>query len=635
MCGISGIWTLDLSSAEATRRTVAATRALAHRGPDDEGVEQVSWPSADSACPLIVFGHRRLSILDLSAAGHQPMSDPVSGNWITYNGEIYNFLELRADLENRGHRFVSSGDTEVILKAYAEWGVGCWRRLRGIFAFALWDRRYRELHLVRDHLGVKPLYFSGTSKTLIFASEVRAILAGGLTERRLAIDGLASYLKYGSVQEPCTMVMGVESLLPGHYLTCEESGRRTVRRFWCLDESVLRNWPCQPSAEGVLMNLEDTVRRQLISDVPVGVFLSGGIDSTAIAALAASAQPGAVRTFCIGSEDSAFDESNEAAETAALLGCKHTTLILEGRMVRERWQHALGSYDQPSSDGINTYFISLLVRQAGIKVALSGLGGDELFVGYSGFRKSLRLGSTGRWIDLLPSSLRTHAAHLVSRCTSPGAAAAGVITELLEPDLASPYFASRLLFGRSHADQLLPKTGRRELSSMAWGQREAALARLGRKLEGVDQVSFFELQTYLVSTLLRDSDQMSMAHGLELRVPLVDPNLVEQVFSISTKQKTGGNGAKRLLVDALNNLIPPAILQRPKRGFTLPFQQWLSKDLETSVATVFNSNQLRGPWDTRAFNQVWLDFRRGRVAWSRVLTLFVLEKWMAQNSVSV
>lgn len=170
---------------------------------------------------------------------------------------------------------------------------------------------------------------------------------------------------------------------------------------------------------------------------------------------------------------------------------------------------------------------------------------------------------------------------------------------------------------------------------MAWGQREAALARLGRKLEGVDQVSFFELQTYLVSTLLRDSDQMSMAHGLELRVPLVDPNLVEQVFSISTKQKTGGNGAKRLLVDALNNLIPPAILQRPKRGFTLPFQQWLSKDLETSVATVFNSNQLRGPWDTRAFNQVWLDFRRGRVAWSRVLTLFVLEKWMAQNSVSV
>jgi asparagine synthase (glutamine-hydrolysing) len=338
-----------------------------HRGPDDSGCDSVAEESERHA---VVFGHRRLAIVDLSAAGHQPMQDSESGHWITFNGEIYNFRELRQELEGRGHLFRSHSDTEVILKAYAEWGVGCWRRLRGIFAFGLWDARARELHLVRDHLGVKPLYYAQAEKGLIFASEVRAILGSGGIERRLSLEGLSSYLKYGSVQEPVTLIAGVESLTPGHFLTVETGGRSAVRAFWRVSECLERNNESAPTVKDVRAVLEDSVRRQMMADVPVGVFLSGGVDSTAIAALALNAQTGPVRTFCIGSDDPQVDESSEAARTAQILGSEHSNLVLEGGVVRQKLDVALSSYDQPSYDGINTYFVSMLVRQAGIKVAI-------------------------------------------------------------------------------------------------------------------------------------------------------------------------------------------------------------------------------------------------------------------------
>jgi len=638
MCGIVGIWTSRLDREEARRQVVAMTDRARHRGPDDQGLDVVSdAPAALSgggAGPLVVFGHRRLSIVDLSKAGHQPMHDPVTGNWITYNGEIYNFPELRMELEGKGHRFLSHCDTEVILKGYAEWGIGCWRRLRGIFAFGLWDFRNRELHLVRDHLGVKPLYYANTTLGVCFASEVRSLLASRWCEQRLNVDALRSYLKYGSVQEPCTLVEGIVSLTAGHYLTCDSTGMVTVRHFWSVAECIVRNWERQPVADDVFALLEDSVRRQMVADVPVGVFLSGGLDSTAIAALAARAQPGNVRTFCIGSDERQFDESNEAARTAELLGCQHQTLILEGRMVSDGLSDAIDCYDQPSYDGINTYFISRLVRQQGIKVALSGLGGDELFIGYDGFRKSRALERIGRYERLSPHGARRMVFDLFGNRSPPGGAFAGAISEIFSDDLASPYFASRILFSRAHMRRLMAGVSHSASGQSAWERRECRLAQQAMGMADIDRISFLELQSYMLSTLLRDSDQMSMAHGLELRVPLIDPIVVEHLMAINTKEKTSLGVNKQLLQMALANLVPREVATRKKHGFTLPFERWLLCDLEAQIGACFQSKSLRGPWEEKAFRDVWANFKVGRVAWSRVLTLFILERWLEKNGVT-
>lgn len=654
MCGIAGIFSKRHYVNDLVSRVNLMVKVVRHRGPDDEGVEVVNIKRSNGGridhtevalreCnnlrdlkQVVVFGHRRLSILDLSSAGHQPMLDPESQNWITYNGEIYNFPELRTELASLGHSFSSHCDTEVILKGYSQWGVGCWRRLRGIFALGLWDEKFQELHLVRDHLGVKPLYFSHIGDSLIFASEVRAILASGLVPGRLSIEGLGSFLKYGSVQEPCTLVRGVESVPAGHYLTCTAEGKTTVRHYWKVSECLQRNWGTLPNVEEVRPHLEESVRRQLISDVPVGVFLSGGVDSTVIAALAAQAQPGAIRTFCIGAEQSEFDESAEAAITAKFLKCQHTTLILKGNKVQELLTSAIASYDQPSYDGLNTYFISMLVREAGIKVALSGLGGDELFVGYDGFSKAQRMNQIFEWAHMLPSSLRETLGVSFAAFSQPGNAVWGTLSEVLDSELSGAYFSSRAIFSRRHIEKL---TGRRigqktEWAAQSWVHREKQLVKAAANLEGVDRASFYELQTYMLSTLLRDSDQMSMAHGLELRVPLIDPVLLERVLPVAIKYKITGKVGKQLLFEALGNLLPPEVAMRRKRCFTLPFRDWLRRDLQQIVGERFLHMNPRGPWNERVIRQVWHDFQAGRVSWSRVLSLFVLENWLQNNEVS-
>ncbi|MDI1250038.1 MAG: asparagine synthase (glutamine-hydrolyzing) [Lacunisphaera sp.] len=632
MCGITGIWTSREPESATVDRVKTMTRCLAHRGPDDEGVNVVAREVGGGG-PLVVFGHRRLSIMDLSAAGHQPMHDPVAGNWLTYNGEIYNFQELRHQLTQRGHVFHTSCDTEVIIKGFAEWGVGCWQRLRGIFAFGLWDARYRELHLVRDHMGIKPLYYYRGERGLVFASEVRTILSSKLVDGRLDPDGLNSFLKYGSVQEPCTLVRGIESVPPGHYMTTDAAGRTTLRHYWRLTECLVRNWEQRPDAAGVRAQLTDAVRRQMMADVPVGVFLSGGIDSTVVAALAAQAQPGAVRTFCIGVEQREFDESNEAAVTAKFLGCQHTTLMLEGKAMREGFTSALNCYDQPSYDGINSFFISQLVRQAGIKVALSGLGGDELFVGYEGFRKARQMHQLYGVTHLIPGPLRGALSGAFAGMGHPGATISGTLGELFDTALPSSYFSSRTLFSRRHILRLLDPGFVGVWDSQAWLRRERELVRDAAVLKGPDQTSFLELQTYMLSTLLRDADQMSMAHGLELRVPLIDPILIEHVLPIATEDKIKGRIGKQLLFEALGTLMPAEVFTRRKRGFTLPYREWMLRDLESAVGARFSAITPRGPWDARAYRKVWQDFKLGRVAWSRVLCLFVLEHWLEQNQI--
>ena len=562
------------------------------------------------------------------------MSDPVAGNWITYNGEIYNFLELRGDLEKRGHRFVSRCDTEVILKAYAEWGVGCWRRLRGIFAFGLWDERYHELHLVRDHMGVKPLYFAYENNSLVFASEVRALLDAGLNRRKLSVDGLWSYLKYGSVQEPVTLVQGVESVEPGHFLTCDAHGRKIQHHYWRLGECINRNWATQPSSDEVSAALRDSVKRQLVSDVPLGVFLSGGVDSSAIAALAVHAGYGQVKTFCIGTDDKNSDESAEAKATSAWLGTEHTTLVLQANIVAANFGNALNSYDQPSIDGLNTYFVSKLVRDAGISVALSGLGGDEVFLGYGGFEKAMRMARLGRQLAWIPTALRKQLGVAVDCFSTLGRSTPTALSELLRSK-SSSYYCSRTLFSSCSGESLLSSGFPGRSAASAWGKRESELVKGGEALSDINRISFLEIQTYMMSTLLRDADQMSMAHGLELRVPLIDHQLIEHVLPLLDSEKLVGNQSKSLLIRAMGTAIPPFIAARAKRGFSLPLHRWILGELYPVFDDHFNSAVLRGPWDRAVYRNVWNDFLSGRVSWSRILSLYSLEHWMQRNKIDV
>ncbi|HEX7477849.1 MAG TPA: asparagine synthase (glutamine-hydrolyzing), partial [Polyangiales bacterium] len=387
MCGLVG------AAGRIDEQTVMAVGrmndAQAHRGPDGQGV----WTSGrDPERFEVSLGHRRLAIIDLSPAGAQPMHDADTGCVIVFNGEVYNYAELRAELSARGARFVSGSDTEVILRAYAAWGLDAVRRFRGIFAFALWDPRTRVLHLVRDPLGIKPLYWTLRGRSVYFASELRALLAGG-APRKLDPVGVASFLWHGFVVGPNTMIESVQLLPAGSTVTLSERQLAPEPElYWQLPAAA----DGSTTEEELAHTLRQSVQLQLVSDVPLGVFLSGGVDSSAVAALACEVSSGTVKTFNIGFEDPELDESRHAEAVARALGTEHRCLRVTEDDFRRQLPRALDAIDQPTFDAINTYLVSRAVREAGVTVALAGTGGDELFGGYRSFRDLPRAGRVPR-----------------------------------------------------------------------------------------------------------------------------------------------------------------------------------------------------------------------------------------------
>lgn len=410
MCGIAGaVGSLSASASDVAPTRYAMTGcvdrislALRHRGPDGAGL----WAAKSSR---VVFGHRRLAILDLSEAGAQPMVDGVSGCVITFNGEIYNFKDLRRELEALGEQFHSSSDTEVVLKAYKHWGLTIVSRLRGIFAMGIWDPRSRCVHLVRDHMGIKPLYWTIVpnsplgKEVLLFASEVRALLASGIVERRLSPGALASYLSHGFVIGPATIVEGIKLLPAASILTigpgksAQDPNTHILQRYWRPPTSAARDTTESELREELI----NTVRMQLVSDAPLGIFLSGGIDSSAIAALASEAEPDAVHTFTVGFDEAFLDESQYAARVAAAIGSHHSKVLLREQDFLDQLPDALSSIDQPTFDALNTYFVSRAAREAGMTVALAGTGGDELFGGYRSFVELPKIYRAGAWVPRL------------------------------------------------------------------------------------------------------------------------------------------------------------------------------------------------------------------------------------------
>jgi asparagine synthase (glutamine-hydrolysing) len=588
----------------------------------------------------VVLGHTRLAILDLSPAGRQPMASTDGQLHTTFNGEIYNFRALRPELGQHGWR--SQSDTEVLLRAYARWGRASLSHLRGMFAFALWDARRRELFLARDRLGIKPLYYARTEAgAFLFASEVRALLASGLLASRLDMTALGEYLAYQSVPAPRTLVEGVSSLPPGCWLSLSADGDVVSGTYWDLLDQVSPGAAHATPAESrrrVAELLRESVALHLVSDVPVAAFLSGGIDSTAVVALMreGGTQP---RTFSVGFRERAFDETQHARTVARRFSTDHTEILLGERDLLDQMPQALEAMDQPTGDGVNTYVVARAVRGAGIKVALSGLGGDELFAGYPSFARLERSAALFRAWGHVPPIVRSLTADGVRRLGRSSVAATKTAAMLASNgQLAQLYPLTREVLSASQRAALLTHNG----ASPARGDPymtllEGAFRR--RPVRGtLTAISYAEARTYMHDVLLRDTDQMSMAHSLEVRVPLLDHCLVEYLMRLPDGHKQPDGIPKRLLVESLEGLLPDSIVRRPKQGFGLPFDPWLRGPLRDLCARALGANGLggRGILRPEAVWGLWTAFleRRPDVSWSRVWVLVVLEAWLERNGFS-
>ncbi len=627
VCGIFGIVT-ERPRAEILEAVKRATGALAHRGPDDEGIEFVS----DERHGLnVCLAHRRLSILDLSPAGHQPMRDRETGSWITYNGEVFNFREIRRGLESRGLKFESDSDTEVLLKSYGRFGNESIAGWRGMFAFGLWDEGDRRLSLVRDRLGIKPLYYFQDERTFLFSSEIRALLSTGLVPRKLSEAALDSYLAFGSVQQPLTIIENVYAVLPGHWLSLKDWQIESAP-YWQLqagaDSGAL---PDERAISEEIRELSlESVKLRLVSDVPVGVFLSGGIDSSAVVALIRRVTAGEIKSFSVCFKEQEFSEQSYAEQVARQYRTDHRSILLTEGEILSRLPAALRAMDQPSIDGINTYVVSESAARAGLKVAISGLGGDEVFAGYSFFRTIARDERLRAQVKHLPLRLRRAAAVAIS--TVAATHRADKLSALLAGGQLNEHSVRlhRQLFAGEQRRQLL---GRQGLDYDDQSTLDQWTARQFANCAGADpinQASALDLGGYLSNTLLRDTDAMSMAHGLEVRVPLIDHRLVERALQIPGRIKLRQGHPKWLLVEAAGDL-PREIVYRPKRGFELPFKNWLQRALRPEVEEIFRSDRLADLLDSDSVWSVWRSFLEGRTTWSRAWSLYVLEKWANLN----
>jgi asparagine synthase (glutamine-hydrolysing) len=622
------------------------TAAMQHRGPDGEG-----FLANDPRAPGLALAMRRLSIIDLPG-GQQPIWNEARDVAVVFNGELYNYRELRERLTRLGHGFSTQSDTEVLVHGWEEWGEECLAELRGMFAFAIADFRKHYtsgpvLFLARDPLGIKPLYYTQTGEGFAFASEVGALMASGITAKRISQDALTSFLLFGSVSEPVTMYESVFSLPPGHRVLLYVPDRRRLPRphpWWdprrspaAKDTRRPRNFAAAATALRPL--LEDSIRAHLIADVPVGLFLSSGLDSGAIAALAAREHAG-IQSFTLAFPGTPFDESALTRIVAERCGTRHTEIPLAGDAIPARLDEALAALDQPTMDGINTYFVSWAARQVGLKVALSGLGGDELFAGYSTFADTPKLARLTGVAQFVPSTLRDAASgvlrSLFASGRTPDAAKKALAAWRNPQRLPHPYFFSRALFPPGEIEKLIdprfrpsalaPDGYTLEPTWLGWLQLAVDEA---RHQEPVAAVSWLEMRTYMASTLLRDTDSVSMARSLEVRVPLLDTPLVEFVMALpdSARQKRGAQ--KALLVEALGDLLPTEIRSQKKRTFTLPWEQWLRGPLKSCMHESFASIAplLAAFVKPEGVQSVWRSFLNGKTSWSRPWALFVLNEW--------
>lgn len=644
MCGLAGI--IGLASPANRQALVRMGAAMQHRGPDGEGLWE-GEPDAQGQVPMLV--HRRLSILDLSPAAAQPMVDPASGDVLVLNGEIYNYVALRRRLQADGQQVQSSGDTAVMLRWLSTHGLDALRTLRGMFACAWWDRSARQLVLARDPLGIKPLYLARNPDAagnwrVAFASELRALLASGLLgQARLDPAAVATVVWNGFVVGPGTAVAGVQQVGPGECIVLDSAGREQKRhRFWHMPTGQAQG---QIGTDELRAQLLESVRLHLASDVPLGIFLSGGVDSSAVANLAQRASPAPVHTFTLAFEEAQRNEGPYARRIAEAIGTQHRELLLTGQSFADRLDGALDCLDQPSFDALNSYFMSHAVRDAGFKVALVGTGGDELFGGYTSFRDLPRMRNLARLLRRVPQRLRLAGARAVARGLGGAPGAVGPQTRWAKlpdmvrrgDDLLGLYQMAYALFLPDLQEHLL---GRAMPGDVIDGLPAPMARQLAGEMAGksaLEAISVAEHRLFLGERLLRDTDAASMSASIEVRLPLVDQVLLEQVSRLPEALRFHPLRAKALLRRLGLEGLDPQLFNRPKSGFELPFQDWLRGHLGRQVGEVLCDPALVRPagLDPQAVAALWQAYQAGApgLYWTRVWAPFVFIRWCHQHRV--
>ncbi len=612
MCGINGLIS-NKSRADLGQIVAKMNTALAHRGPNADGV----WAEDGYA-----LGHRRLSIIDLSESGNQPMLSADGRYVLVFNGEIYNFQTLKQNLT--AYPFTSNTDSEVLLAGLIAEGEEFIKRLEGMFAFAFFDSQEQQMFIARDRLGIKPIYYyhSLSPNTLAFSSEIRSLVASGLFEAKISKQAIKDYLIYQSVHFPATILEGVSMLNPGHILSYKK-GKVNIYPYWELPRAKSKLPLTSSDVKANVRKLtEAAVEKRLVSDVPFGAFLSGGIDSSLVVGLMSKISPGKVNTFNVNFDESEFSEAKYAQLVAKKFKTEHTEITLKPEDFLDSLPNALDDMDHPSGDGPNTWVVSREVKKAGVTMALSGLGGDELFAGYPIFNRLLklkkplyktafRLGSNSIGNKILPDHLARKMANLPKMSS-------------LESSL---YAVSRQVFTETEVTKILSSDGLREpsnytlLKSLNWENDQY-----------ISTCSRLELTTYLHDTLLCDTDQMSMAHALEVRVPFLDHHLLEYVLSLPDSYKRSKT-PKGLLVNSFADLLPSEIVNRKKMGFAFPWLIWLKGSLAPFVKQQFQHLEKHKVFNALELERIYQQFMDGKMdrEWAKIWLLTVLGYWLNKN----
>ena len=614
MCGIAGI--IDFSHTTDVRFAIQRmTDCVAHRGPDAQGLY---------IDENVALGHRRLSIIDLSEAANQPITDHSGRYVIIFNGEIYNYREVKSQIPD--YPFQTHSDTEVIIASYQKWGPSFLKKLNGMFAFALWDKKEKQLLLARDRVGKKPLYYYQDKSVFVFASEVRSLLASGYVPRQLNESMISEFLMYQAPLGPHTLVQGMQQLQSGHYAVVKDN-LFTEYSYWNYEEINKNDDSLEQAKRNIKDLFLDSVRLRMISDVPVGAFLSGGIDSSLVVACMAELSDQPVHTFSISFQEKEFDEYSYAEIIAKKYHTDHHRLVIRPEEFLDSLEEILSAMDSPSGDGPNTYLVAKKTKQQGMKVALSGLGGDELFAGYDKFLMYDRI-MRQRWISHIPLFLRKQISKPFGRSGIPKQIK---LAELLLMDkwkLSTVYAGLRRSYSPEETAEILSVASHNNYIEERLDQIDKTTCWMGK----LSKATLAEMEIYTRDVLLRDTDQMAMAHALEVRAPFFDYRLVEYVLSLPDHYKYP-HTPKKLLVDALSPRLPDEIVHRKKMGFTFPMKKWLKNEMLHTAQEKIDYLAGRKEFNSSAVTEKWQRFLKGdqKILWPRIWQLIVLSDWLQRN----
>lgn len=638
MCGISGaVGSVDSSILDAVKRI---NSSLAHRGPDADGLYSDRMGTSGG----VVLAHRRLSIIDLSDISNQPFLDGERGLSLVFNGEIYNYLDLKSQLESRGHVFRTKSDTEVLLKSYIEWGEECVNYFRGMFAFSLYDSRKNIVLIARDRMGIKPLYYSVQNHrghpVFLFASEIRALLDSSLIEKKLNPVSLEVYLWNGYVSGTDTIVRDIKKLNSSSYLVISlDKFDIREERYWKLPAAPVKENDSSGNIDSLRATLHDAVRLRMISDVPLGVFLSGGVDSSAIVSIA-SQYSSNLKTFNISFSEEGFDESYYARRISRIYDTEHHEIRLTEQDFIKGLPNALHSLDTPTFDGLNTYYLSKSIKDAGITVALSGMGGDELFGGYESFDIIPKLMTMSRYLGFLPRQFLQQLGRVLARIrygepsVIPHQARWAKTGDILATrgNILDLYQITYGLFRQNFISRLLLPGEYDRQTRFGWSNayRASMVSQISTccPLHGLSQL---ELLNFVGERLIIDTDMTSMASALEVRVPLIDHELINTVAAYAPDIRFNPIRKKRLLKEIALENIDNSLFDRPKKGFEFPIGNWCNKNLSGEIEMMFRNKDLCVSMglDQGVVYDIWTAYQKGTpgLYWSRIWSLYVLLWW--------